>query len=225
MKPHVTLHMLSSIDGRITTKSWPEGRNYGEIYEAVHRDLKGDAWIVGRVTMGEFAEGEPNPVKASEAFPRQTWKAPSVSEGLYAVCLDAKGKLHLNIERANGDPVIAVLTTSVSDDHLAELRRDRISYIFAGDDDLDLSQALDLLAHEFGIKRLLLEGGGGINGSFLTAGLIDEISLLVVPLADGTSGPSVFDRPDSTARPHKLVSATTIEEDVLHIIYRLEDQP
>jgi riboflavin biosynthesis pyrimidine reductase len=34
------------------------------------------------------------------------------------------------------------------------------------------------------IRRLLLEGGGHINGAFLQAGLVDEISLLLVPGVD-----------------------------------------
>jgi riboflavin biosynthesis pyrimidine reductase len=35
------------------------------------------------------------------------------------------------------------------------------------------------------MERLLLEGGGKSNGSFLRAGLIDEISLAVCPAVDG----------------------------------------
>lgn len=53
-----------------------------------------------------------------------------------------------------------MLTTGVTDAHLAELRRDGISYLFAGDADIDLPLALETLMREFGIERLLLEGGG-----------------------------------------------------------------
>ena len=34
----------------------------------------------------------------------------------------------------------------------------------------------------------MLEGGDHINGSLLSAGLIDEISIFALPLADGTAG-------------------------------------
>ena len=41
----------------------------------------------------------------------------------------------------------------------------------------------------------MVQGGGGNNGSWLKAGLIDEISLLLAPVADGTTGvPTVFRR-------------------------------
>jgi riboflavin biosynthesis pyrimidine reductase len=51
-----------------------------------------------------------------------------------------------------------------------------VSYIFAGEQDLDLGLALEILNRELGIKRLLLEGGGVSNGAFLRAGLIDEVT-------------------------------------------------
>jgi 5-amino-6-(5-phosphoribosylamino)uracil reductase len=40
----------------------------------------------------------------------------------------------------------------------------------------------------FGVKTLLLEGGGGINGAFLKARLIDEFSTLIHPAVDGVAG-------------------------------------
>jgi hypothetical protein len=60
----------------------------------------------------------------------------------------------------------------------------RVSYFFAGKFELDLALALDILNRELGVKRLLLkgllEGGGGANGAFLRAGLVDELNLVLV---------------------------------------------
>lgn len=224
MKPHVILHMASSIDGRIVPKHWPKGvaASLSDIYERVHQDLKGDAWIVGRITMADFQKGGPNRATTTEAFPRSTWKAPGAEQGPYAIALDQGAKLHLNINRASGDPIIVVLTEAVPDDHLAELRRDGISYIFAGRSEIDLALALEILADEFGIKRLLLEGGGGINGSFLSAGLINEISLLITPIADGNPDlPTTFDRTPGEARSLHLQSIERLERDLLHLRYEV----
>jgi len=221
MKPHVIMHMMQSLDGRITSDHWPSGNDgYDEVYEQLHGELQGDAWIVGRTTMAEFGKGEPKPVTSSESFPRETWKAPGLGSGPYAIALDRAGKLHINISRANDDAIIVVLSRDVSDAHLAELRRDGISYIFAGhNEELDLAQALDTLASEFGIERLLLEGGGGINGSFLTAGLIDEISVLLLPLADGSAGPKLFDRDDAPALALELLGVDQLDNHILHLRY------
>ena len=65
---------------------------------------------------------------------------------------------------------------------------------------------------------MLLEGGGKSNGSFLRAGLIDEISLAVCPAVDGArGGPYAFDsREDQTdarapLRSMKLESCEVLE--------------
>ena len=224
MKPYVICHMGSSIDGRIVPRQWPGhlASTLGETYEKIHRELQGDAWLVGRISMAEFGQGAARPVRAVQSYARETWIAPDVQAGPYAVAIDRLGKLQLNISHANGDPIVLVLTETVSDDHLEELRRDGISYIFAGASDIDLSVALALLHAEFGIKRLLLEGGGAINGSFLDAGLVDEISLLLMPVADGHAAvPTTFDNVAGTARKLELTSVERLQGDLLHVRYLL----
>jgi riboflavin biosynthesis pyrimidine reductase len=70
----------------------------------------------------------------------------------------------------------------------------------------------------------MLEGGGGINGSFLRAGLIDEVSLLLAPVADGRIGtPALFDVAED-ATPHRLAlqAVERRDGDVLWLRYRVE---
>jgi hypothetical protein len=45
------------------------------------------------------------------------------------------------------------------------LRQDGVSYIFAGEQELDLALALEILNRELGLEPLLLEGGGGSKGA------------------------------------------------------------
>jgi riboflavin biosynthesis pyrimidine reductase len=96
--------------------------------------------------------------------------------------------VHFGKDNVGGDHAVAVLGEQVSDAHLAELRADGASYIFAGAKGDDLSGAMEQLAALFGVKKLLLEGGGGINGSFLKHKLIDEFSTLIWPAVDGVAG-------------------------------------
>jgi hypothetical protein len=42
--------------------------------------------------------------------------------------------------------------------------------VVCGESSVDLAEAVDLLGEHFGIRTLLLEGGGHINGAFLEAG-------------------------------------------------------
>jgi riboflavin biosynthesis pyrimidine reductase len=56
------------------------------------------------------------------------------------------------------------------------------------------ARALAKLRKLFGITKVRIDGGGVVWGSFLKASLIDEISHIVVPVADGSIGtPTVFD--------------------------------
>lgn len=112
----------------------------------------------------------------------------------WAVVLDARGKIAWGRGDVGGDPLVVVLTQAVSDSHLAGLREDGVSYIFAGEQELNLVAALENLNRELGIRRLLLEGGGAVNGALLQAGLVDELSLVIAPSVEGmVGGPAVFD--------------------------------
>ncbi len=77
----------------------------------------------------------------------------------------------------------------------------------------------------FGIRTLLLEGGGHINGAFLQAGLVDEVSLLIVPGIDGCHDiPAVFDGVSSSRKkavPLKLKSIEKRKRGTLWIRYEV----
>ena len=73
---------------------------------------------------------------------------------------------------------------------------------------------------------MTLEGGGKINGAFLRAGLIDDVSLLVAPIVDGRIGtPTVFDvlGDDVASRRVALDEVERRDDDVLWLRYRVLD--
>ena len=211
MKPHVICLMAASVDGRTLQSRWrPEG-TAGALFEQVHDELAGEAWLIGRVTGQEFAKGKPYPASSQETFPRQPWFAQRDAKA-YGVVLDAHGKIAWGRSDIGGDPIVVVLTEEISDAHLAGLRSEGVSYVFAGKSQLDLPLALEILNRDFGVKRLLLEGGGSTNGAFLRAGLIDELSLILCPAVDGAKGaPSVFDSTEAEAGHRAPVEAMSLE--------------
>lgn len=211
MKPHVICLMAASVDGRTLQSRWrPEGIA-GQLFEQVHDELAGEAWLIGRVTGQEFAKGKPYPASSQETFPRQPWFAQRDAKA-YGVVLDAQGKIAWGRSDIGGDPIVVVLTEEISDAHLAGLRSEGVSYVFAGKSQLDLPLALEILNRDLGVKRLLLEGGGSTNGAFLRAGLIDELSLILCPAVDGAKGaPSVFDSTEAEAGHRAPVEAMSLE--------------
>ena len=230
MKPHVACIVSASIDGRTLLSRWrPDPAPLRGLFERVHDELAADAWLIGRATGHEYSKRESYPADARETFPRENWFARRDAKA-WGVVLDARGKVAFGRSDIGGDPIVVVLTKAVTDAHLAGLRSEGISYIFAGDLDLDLGLALDILNRELGVKRLLIEGGGTTNGSFLRAGLIDEVHLVLCPTIDGTKGaPSAFDAREGDAGRAPLAKMTLentqpLENGALWLRYRLQNQ-
>ena len=211
MKPNVICLMASSVDGRTLHSRWRPKGTGAALFEQVHDELGGDAWLIGRVTGQEFAKGKPYPTVTQASFPREPWFANRDAKA-YGVVLDARGKIAWGRSDIGGDPIVVVLTEAVSDAHLAGLRSEGVSYFFAGQSQLDLTLALGVLNRELGVKRLLLEGGGGSNGAFLRAGLVDELNLILCPAVDGAKGaPSVFDSTERETERRAPVTAMALE--------------
>lgn len=224
MKPYVICHMLSSLDGRIDGEALRAVMLRGE-YEATGALLGGDAWICGRTTMQQhFAEAEPFVSATGKPAGPQPVHVARRAES-YAISVDTVGKLRWAGGDLDGEHLICVVSERVPEDYLAMLREKGISHVVAGASSVDLAQALDRLGEHFGIRTLLLEGGGHINGAFLEAGLVDEVSLLLVPGIDGRPGiPTVFDGVSpklGAAVPLKLKSVERRANDGLWIRYEV----
>jgi riboflavin biosynthesis pyrimidine reductase len=208
-KPYVICHMIASIDGRISTSSWnlsPEGRTE---YERTAATYQADAWMCGRVTMAAYAKGTAPHTPLSSAGPPTTDFLAPGAQHPYAISIDPSGKLYWRANAIDGDHVVQVLTEQVAPGYLNFLQEQGVSYLFAGARTIDLSIALAKIAERLHVKTLLLEGGGKINGAMLQAGLIDEISLLLAPIADGAAGtPTLFDPLTRTATTHPAVRLT-----------------
>jgi riboflavin biosynthesis pyrimidine reductase len=235
MKPYVICHMNASIDGRILGSRWrPAENRMAGLFERLHEELGGGSWLIGRVTGSEYAKARAYADHTDQTYPREAWFARSNAGDdatAYGIALDAQGKIAWGRSDIGGDPIVVVLTQRVSDAHLAGLRQDGVSYIFAGEQELDLGLALEVLNRELGLERLLLEGGGGSNGAFLRAGLIDEISVAICPAVDGAKGaPSIFDSSDGDARvaapirSMTLASTEVLEGGVVWLRYRLQNR-
>jgi riboflavin biosynthesis pyrimidine reductase len=135
------------------------------------------------------------------------------------------GKLRWSGNEIEGDHLICVVSERVSLEYLEMLRNTGISYIVSGDNTVDLPAAMSLLGERFNIRTLLLEGGGHINGAFLNAGLVDELSLLIAPGIDGRHEvAAVFDGIASSDRKAVQLELTFLErrqKDTLWLRYKV----
>lgn len=226
MKPHVSILMVTSVDGRLHPSRFtnsPDGtrRDWSAQYEKVHARLHADAWLVGRVTMAEMSRSPAHPPDTQRAVRRPVHRANAEAKS-FAVAIDPAGKVHFERGDVGGDHVIVLLGQHVPDSHLAELAADGVSYVVAERPDIDLVAALDALAREFGIEHLLVEGGAATNGAFLVAGLVDEFRVLVAPALDGGDRvQGIVAWPDGLAGKIelKLQSADVLEHGLVQLSY------
>jgi riboflavin biosynthesis pyrimidine reductase len=155
--------MMSSVDGRILPNRWHPSVDDHGLYDRLHNEIRCDVWLVGRVTGQEFASREaPYPSYTGAPLGREHSFAQQQADA-WAVVLDATGKIAWGRRDIGGDPLLVVLTEAVSDSHLAGLREEGVSYIFAGAKEIDITAALEVLNLELGIGRVLLEGGGVLS--------------------------------------------------------------
>jgi riboflavin biosynthesis pyrimidine reductase len=216
--------MGPSVDGRIVTRNWPSSKQLTREYERTARTFKADAWIAGRISMQPYGGKAKIPRATSRGRDLRSDFIANPSARSYAITIDPSGKIPWKSNNIDGEHVITVLSRRASDNYLAFLQDKGVSYLFSGRREIDLKSVLRRLRKYFRIRKLLLEGGGGINGSFLAAGVIDELSLLVAPTADGSVGtPTLFDVKQSQIPPValRLLSARKLAGDILWVRYKI----
>lgn len=213
-RPYVFCHMETSLDGKIMGRFWDvlddlDQNPFQEVAFGPNRawDLQG--WISGRVTTDDnFTHyAAPNLPASHEPVPDGDYIC-DTGEDMYYISVDPSGKLGWTEDRihyAGMNPkVIEILTEKASDAYKAFLRSLHIPYLICGDTQVDFEQMLQKLADGFGFTCVMLGGGGVVNWSMIQSGLVDEISLIVDPSADGSrTAQSVFLQADglSTTDP------------------------
>jgi 5-amino-6-(5-phosphoribosylamino)uracil reductase len=236
-RPYVICHVVTSIDGRLHPSRFTPAASGVPVaalrqhYETVAERFGAEGWIVGRKTMAEMARGAERGIADPPAVPREPHVADRRKRNL-AIAIDPSGRVHYGQDHVGGDHVVAVLGEQVSDGYLAELREDGVSYVFAGPKGEDLRRGMTEVVKAFGVRKLLLEGGGAINGAFLKSGLIDEFSTLVWPAVDGLAGvPSIVDyHGEAGERPGagqalRLLDCETLEGGMVWLHHAVEDAP
>lgn len=203
-QPYIICHILSALDGKITgafmgTKT---AQTVSEEYARIRSEYQADAWLYGTVTTKEFTQGRKPELDLAAEVPDGDFIAVS-NAPLYYVSIDTQGEIgwESGTFRKAGRPdahVIEVLTEHTAPAYRAYLRKCGVSYILAGSEMLDSKLAAKKLYQLFGIDTLLICGGGTINWTFLQQGAVDELSLLIAPIADGNpDSVTVFEKLDS----------------------------
>lgn len=224
--------MVSSVDGRLDTDFYTrpfDGKDLDKVmdsYFAISNDYQADAILIGRKTVQQHYFTETYQHTGSQAKNHEIFIGNRDSKRL-TIVIDPQGKIFYTNNQVEGENIITILSEKVSEDYLTFLREKGISYLFAGEDGRNVVEAMDTLGRDFGMKTVLLEGGGIINGSFLKAALVDELSLMIYPGIDGLSGrAAIFEylgkegEMPAKGQALEFVSSEVLDDGIVRIQYK-----
>jgi riboflavin-specific deaminase-like protein len=92
--------------------------------------------------------------------------------------------------------IIVLTTRRATAERLGKLRAVADEVMICGAREINFDRALRWLRKTWGIRRLLCEGGGELNGALFRAGLVDELHLTVCPkIFGGRAAPTIAGGP------------------------------
>lgn len=196
--PEIYIYMLESIDGKGSGAmfSAPESK-FGETYYFKNEYSFGcKSILMGRTTFQEILGEKNKEIDYTGISEEKIEKKDFLSENykktkFYYISLDKNGKLAWpngyglygsEFGRTQETHIITVLSEDVDLKYLSYLQKIGVSYIFAGEKNIDLKIALKKLKNLFGIDKILCQGGPKTNELLLKENLVEKIIVLKIPV-------------------------------------------
>ncbi len=125
------------------------------------------------------------------------------------VVVDGKLRCRLDLrlfKTAREIPTIVLTTEKADHEKIEKLRDMGVIVEIVGEEYVDLRKALEILYRNYGIKKLLVEGGGKLNWNLIKNNLVDEIYITITPYIFG-NGVSIFNGEgfETTEQSPKLI--------------------
>jgi riboflavin-specific deaminase-like protein len=192
--PFVSINVATTADGKLA----PATRQFVPFTTKRDQDLmlelraefdavmSGAATVTGEVTLG--TGGEKYKTKRRKLGLKQEHIRVIVSG---SGSIDPKA--HIFTTRRASSPII-ILTTARAGKKLPALQKAADAVHISKGKGLDFRAALAWLRKEWGVKSLLCEGGGAVNGGLFLAGVVNEIYLTIAPtILGGRNAPTMAD--------------------------------
>ncbi len=204
-RPFVHLKWAQTLDGRIATVS--RDSRWITDDEARHRahELRSesDAVLVGVGTL--LADD-----------PLLTVRSHSVSEQPRPVVLDTRLRTPpgSRLVRERGAELIVITGAALDPEAVDGLARRGVHVVRSPLDEygrLEIGEVLQVL-RRLGIRRLFVEGGASVLGSFLQSGLYDRLSVFTAPVVLGSGLPAAAARPPAGSDAERIADADRLVE-------------
>jgi 2,5-diamino-6-(ribosylamino)-4(3H)-pyrimidinone 5'-phosphate reductase len=195
-RPRVTIYNEISLDGRIDGFDQDAGRYYKLGFR-----WRSDAILMGSVTALAFGPAEPADQRMRKVpVPERLPVIPGFEHLVYEprpllVVPDSGGRVR-NWVHALAQPwysaIVVLVSQATPPGYLDYLNRRGIAHLFAGADRIDLSVALEQLQARYGVQSMRTDCGGRLNGALLSAGLVDEVAVIINPSLAASPGSQSF---------------------------------
>ncbi len=187
-RPRVVVHASISVDGSMTGFAPDLAAHY-----AAAAQVPAQARLIGSVTMatGLDAFAEPAVAEVAEAGNRlQDASLP------FWVVVDSTGRLHGRLHQVRAFPPVRevlVLTSAATPPSYRDyLQEHGYPSFTSGERHVDLRAALGWLNRDWAVTDVLVDSGPILTSVLLDQGLVDEVRLLVHPIAVGRGGRHLF---------------------------------
>ena len=169
-RPYVILSAAMTLDGKLGIQSKRTKLSSKSDKIRVHRlRTKVDAIIIGKNTV-EYD----NPLLTVRHVK---------GKNPIRIILDSFGTIKSNsriVQTCKQIPTIIAVSESISKQNLKRLEKFPLEIIICGKDRVNISRLLKMLFKN-GIKKIVLEGGGTTNWSFIKQNKIDEAVITITP--------------------------------------------
>src|SRR5215468_4020765 len=190
-RPFVSATFAMTVDGKITTRGFTgvDFTSREDKQFLFQQRALADAVVVGHSTLKKdnVKLGVSEDLRAVRLKRGQT-PAP------LRVIVSGEGKIdsELKIFQSEISPILIFSTKRMPKDVRSELRDPKIGLHF-DDKGVDLREMLNILRHDYKVKRVACEGGPILFRSMLERGLIDELNLTIAPyLFGGAEAPTLI---------------------------------
>jgi riboflavin-specific deaminase-like protein len=217
-RPFVLINMAMTADGKIATanraiSSFGSRRDIEHLYEL---RATADAVMAGARTVDsgpvDLGTGGPR-------FERRRLRAGLARKNLRIIVTGSGSLDHAaRIFRDRSSPLIILASGNAPESRLRRLRPLCDDLHVCEGTKIHFGKILEWLGSKWRVKRLLVEGGGDLNGALFATGLVDELHLTICPfLFGGRTAPTIAEGPGV----RRLIDAARFR---IHSMRRIGDE-
>lgn len=217
-RPAVVINMAMTADGKTATANRAVA-SFGsktDLQNLYRLRATADAILCGARTLDLDAVKLGN---GGARFDRQRRRA-GLADHPIRIIASARATIDPNAElfRHDFSPILLLTSRAARTSRVATLRPHVAAVHVSPGQSVNWQHALRWLANQWGVRRLLVEGGGSLNGALVRADVVDELCVTVCPvLCGGESAATLADGPS----PISLREARTL---TLHAACRRGDE-